>query len=118
MLATSASADSRRVWVLLASASLLASAYLLERPTATFATAWVIACALVLATHYYGALIVAPEAVWLVWVHRRRRPVVVAVAIVAVCGLALIPLAISQNGTGHASWIAHAALSRRLISYG
>ena len=33
-----------------------------------------------------------------------------AVAIVVACGLALIPLAISQNGTGHDSWIATASL--------
>ena len=37
-----------------------------------------------------------------------------AVAIVGGCGLALIPLAISQNGTGHDSWIAAAPLGLRL----
>ena len=35
-------------------------------------------------------------------------------AVIALCGLALIPLAISQNGTGHDSWIASAPLGMRL----
>ena len=46
--------------------------------------AWVIACALALATHYYAALVVVPEAIWLL-VYRTadRRPVQVAFAVVA-----------------------------------
>jgi 4-amino-4-deoxy-L-arabinose transferase-like glycosyltransferase len=107
-------ARSYAMLVLLASASLLAFAHLLERPRAAAAAAWVIASALALATHYYAVLIVIPEAAWLVWAHRHRRPVTIAVAIIALCGLALIPLAVSQNGTGHSSWIAHADLVRRI----
>jgi mannosyltransferase len=107
-------ARSYALLVLLAAASLLAFAYLLERPSPGTAAAWVIASALALATHYYAVLIVAPEAAWLLWVHRHRRPVLVAVGIIALCGLGLIPLAISQKGTGHSSWIAHAELGRRV----
>jgi hypothetical protein len=33
---------------------------------------------------------------------------------VALCGLALIPLALSQNGTGRAGWIAHSPFGRRV----
>ncbi len=40
---------------------------------------------------------VVPEAVWLLGSDRRRRSVRVAVGVVGLCGLALIPLAISQN---------------------
>jgi hypothetical protein len=36
------------------------------------------------------------------------------VAVVAMCGLALIPLALSQNSTGHDSWIAQSDLGARL----
>ena len=43
-----------------------------------------------------------------------RRPVQIAVGVVALCGLALIPLALSQNSTGHDSWIAHSPLGLRL----
>ena len=75
---------------------------------------WVVSCALALATHYFAVVAVAPQAVWLLVEHRRSRAVRWAVAVVALCGLALIPLAISQNGTGHDSWIASAALGMRL----
>ena len=68
-----------------------------------------------LANHYYALLVVVPEAVWLLLVHRRNR---------AGCGwrsrssapvgLGLLPLAISQNSTGNASWIAPIPLVPRL----
>jgi 4-amino-4-deoxy-L-arabinose transferase-like glycosyltransferase len=99
--------------LLLSAASLLAFAYVLERPTGRSAAAWVIASALALATHYYAVLAVVPEALWLVAVHRRNRAVQVAFGLIAVCGLALIPLAISQHGTGRGNWISHAPLGRR-----
>jgi hypothetical protein len=57
---------------------------------------------------------VVPEAIWLLVIHRRRRAVQVAFAVVALCGLALIPLAIGQRSTGRANWIAHAPFARRL----
>jgi hypothetical protein len=59
-------------------------------------------------------LAVAPEALWLLYVNRRSRATQVAVGVVTLCGLALIPLAISQNGTGNASWIASIPLVPRL----
>ena len=55
-----------------------------------------------------------PQAVWLLVEHRRRRAGARGGGRVALCGLALIPLAISQNGTGHDSWIASAPLGMRL----
>jgi len=73
-----------------------------------------VASALAMATHYYAILLVVPAAAWLLIVHRRRRVVQFAVGLVALCGLALIPLALSQNGTGRANWIAHAPLGRRV----
>jgi uncharacterized membrane protein len=106
-------ARSYALLVLLSAASLLAFAYVLERPTGRSAAAWVICSALALATHYYAVLAVVPEALWLLAVHRRRRAVQVSFALVALCGLALIPLAISQHGTGKGNWISHAPLGRR-----
>ncbi len=99
--------------VLLSAASLLAFAYVLERPTGRSAAAWVVCSALALATHYYAVATVVPEALWLLAVHRRDRAVQVGFGLVALCGLALIPLAISQHGTGKGNWIAHAPLGRR-----
>ena len=106
-------ARSYSLLVLLSASSLLAFAYVLERPTRRSAAAWVICSALALATHYYAVLAVVPEALWLLAVHRRSRAVQVAFGLVALCGLALIPLAISQNGTGKGNWISHAPLGRR-----
>jgi hypothetical protein len=57
---------------------------------------------------------VVPEALWLLIAHRRSRTVLTAVGLTAVCGLALIPLALSQNGTGRANWIHHAPPGRRV----
>jgi hypothetical protein len=107
-------ARSYSLLVLLTAVSLLAFAYAVARPTPRVLAAWVIASALALATHYYALLAIVPQSIWLLVVHRRARSVQVAVAAVAACGLALIPLAISQNGTGHASWIAPIPLSARL----
>ena len=106
-------ARSYALLVLLSAASLMAFAYLLERPGGRAAAAWVIASGLALATHYYAVLAVVPQALWLLAVHRRNRTVQVAFGLVALCGLALIPLAISQHGTGRGNWIAGAPLGRR-----
>ncbi len=107
-------ARSYQLLALLSALSLLAFAHARARPTPAALAAWVIACALALATHYYAALAVAPEAIWLLAGHRRRRPVQIAVAVVGLCGLGLIPLAVSQHGTGRSNWIAHAPFWRRL----
>ena len=89
--------------VLLSSVSLLAFAYARARRRRGCCVAWVVASALALATHYYAILAVVPEAVLVavgapraaVGAGRGRRSS-------ALCGLALIPLAIGQSGTGNA----------------
>jgi hypothetical protein len=106
-------ARSYAVLVLLCTLSLLAFAHARSpHPTPRWLGAWVLAASLTLATHYYGALAVAPEALWLAWVHRRDRRVLLAVAAVGAVGLALLPLALSQRP--QASWIAGWPLDRRL----
>ncbi len=107
-------ARSYEMLVFLSSLSLLAFAYARATPTPRLLAAWVIASALALATHYYAVLAVVPEAVLLLWMHRSRRAVQIAVGVVGLCGVALIPLAIGQSGTGNASWIGNAPLGRRL----
>jgi len=107
-------ARSYQLLALLAAVSLLAFAHALQRPSSRSLAAWVIASALALATHYYAVLAVVPEAIWLLAVHRRSRPVQIAFSLVALCGLGLVPLAISQHGTGRGNWIAHAPFGRRL----
>jgi 4-amino-4-deoxy-L-arabinose transferase-like glycosyltransferase len=107
-------ARSYALLVLLASATLLAALWLAAEPRPRRACVWALSAVLALATHYYAVLIVVPLAVWLVVRHRRSRPVVAAVGAVAVCGLALVPLALSQQATGNGNWIAGATLGRRL----
>jgi mannosyltransferase len=107
-------ARSYSMLVLLTAVSLLAFTYARESPTPQPLTLWVLASGLALAVHYFAAITVVPEAAWLLARHGRYRAVRVAVAIVSACGLALIPLAISQNGTGHDSWIATAPFAPRL----
>ncbi|MBV8733695.1 MAG: glycosyltransferase family 39 protein [Solirubrobacterales bacterium] len=103
--------------VLLTGLSLLTFAYALANPRGSTLAAWAVACALALATEYYAALVIVPEALWLVHTHRRDpgfRRVVTAVAVLVLWSIPLLWLAISQNGTGHASWIAPLPLSPRL----
>jgi mannosyltransferase len=107
-------ARSYSLLVALSAVSLLSLAYALERPTRATLAGWVGASALTLATHYYGILVIVPEALWLLAAHRHSRAVQVAVGGVALCGLALIPLAITQNASGNTKWIATIPLGSRL----
>ena len=106
-------ARSYSLLVLLATLSLLAFAYVrLPQPSRRQLGVWALAASLTLATHYYGVVIVVPEALWLLWVHRRDRRVLLAVTAVGAFGLALLPIAIGQRP--NASWIARWPLDQRL----
>jgi len=107
-------ARSYELLVLMSGLVLLAFAYVRETPTPRLVAAWVIASALGLATHYYALLVVVPTAALLLAAHWRKRPVQIGMVVLAICGLALLPLAISQNQTGHASWISPIPLGPRL----
>ena len=100
--------------VLLTAVSLLAFAHVRTAPSGRGMALWAVASGLALATHYYALVAVAPEAVWLLVEHRRDRRVVLGVGFVALCGLALLPLAITQHGTRRDSWIAHSPFGVRL----
>ncbi len=100
--------------VLMSALSLLAFAYARERPEPRSLVAWAAIAALALATHYYALLVVVPEAMWLLVVHRRRWRTWAAVTFVGACGLALLPLALTQQATGRTTWITGVPLARRL----
>ncbi len=100
--------------VLLTAVGLLAFVHVREAPTGRGMALWAVAGGLALATHYYALVAVVPQAVWLVVAHRRDRRVQLGVGFVVLCGLALLPLAITQNGTGRDSWIAHSPFGMRL----
>lgn len=104
--------------VLLSGMSLLAFAHLLERPGRGWAAAWAIFAGLALSTEYYAILVVVPEAIWLLYRHRRSRRVLAAVGVVALWGVALIPLIVRENQNGLSHWIARIPLARRIKQIG
>jgi len=107
-------ARSYSLLALLSATTLLTFACARERPTPRALAWWVITAVLALATHYYALLVVVPEAIWLLALHRSRRSVQLAMAVTGACGLGLMALALSQNSTGRANWIATAPLGRRV----
>lgn len=74
--------------------------------------AWALAAALALATHYFAAFVLAPQSLWLLWRHPRRRGAVAAVGALVAVGLALLPLLIAQSGNPYD--IAGTSLALRL----
>jgi 4-amino-4-deoxy-L-arabinose transferase-like glycosyltransferase len=101
--------------VLLSSLGLLAFVLLLDEPTPRWLGIWALVSGLALTTHYYTALSVVPEGIWLLWRHRRQRPVWLAIGVVAIWGLALVPQEMHQArlvpGGG---WISTIPLGTRL----
>ena len=75
---------------------------------------WAAFAALALATHYFAAFVVVPEAVLLLRMVRPRKPIFVACACVAAAGALLMPIALHQSSTQRASWIAAQPLEKRV----
>ena len=100
--------------VLFCALATLAFAYARVTPGPRLLGAWALASVLALLTHYYAVIAVVPQAAWLLYQHRHRRSVQIAIAAVVVCGLALIPLVVAQSKTGNDAWIAHSSLGLRL----
>jgi hypothetical protein len=73
---------------------------------------WAVVSALAMLAHYFAAMVVVPEAGWLLAAHRRRWAAWAAVALVGAVGVPLIPLARSQRQ--FARWISGAPLTVRL----
>jgi len=63
---------------------------------------WAVASGLALMTHYFALFFIVPEVVLLLFwsAPARRRATLTAVAAVALLGIAMLPLAIVQEGTG------------------
>lgn len=100
--------------VLMSACTLLAFAYASEEPSPRRLATWAVVSGLALASHYDAALVVVPEALWLLVVNRRRVAAWLAVAFAAACGGGLLPLLIAQSNAGNASWIKKAPLNDRL----
>jgi mannosyltransferase len=100
--------------MLLGGLSLWSFARLLNRPSGPAAAAWAVSSALALATHYFAAFLVLPEAVWLAAAPAARRRALPALACVAATAAALLPLAIHQRSLDLATFIADDSLALRL----
>jgi mannosyltransferase len=77
---------------------------------------WALLASLSLATHYFAAFLIAPQAIWLLVAANgaRRSAVARAVGAVAVAGLALAPLALRQQENHGSDWIGTIPLGGRL----
>ena len=100
--------------VLLAALTLLVLPRALERPSARNLAAWATLSALAVATHYFAAFLIVPEALWLF--HRWRARAVVPIAAVGVVALALLPMAITQAENDGARFIRGSSEISRLAS--
>jgi uncharacterized membrane protein len=87
----------------------------LRDPTGRTLIWWTVASALAIATHYFAAFIVAPEALWLVIAaHDRRRPALAIAALLAV-GAALLPLLLHQRRLDLTSFITQSSIAKRTV---
>jgi len=94
-------ARSYALFIMLGAASLYFFVRAVKRPAGRALAGWAVCSALALSTHYFSAFAIAPEACWLLWAGRRRpRGPLVAIGAVGAVGLALLPLAIHQEGSG------------------
>ncbi len=100
--------------VLASACTLLAFTYAREQPTPRRLAGWAVVSGLALASHYDTALVVVPEAVWLLVMHRRGLGSWLAVVFVAACGGGLLPVLIAQSSSGNSAWIKKAPLNDRL----
>ena len=74
---------------------------------------WATASALALCSHYFAAFLVGAEGLWLVARGWPRRAPIVAVGATVAVGLALIPLALTQEGTGRRNLFTGVPVVRR-----
>jgi mannosyltransferase len=104
--------------VLLTALSLWALALLVRRPSTKAAAGWAVVSALALASHYFAAFLVLPEAIWLAAAPASRRRTTPAVASVTLAALALLPLALHQKSLDLASFITGDSLAFRMARTG
>jgi len=107
-------ARSYALMVLLAALALVYFARSLERPSPSSLAMWALASALALSSHYFAVFLIAPQALWLLLRDESRRRAILATAAIAAVGLALIPLAVSQEGEGRRNVFTETPLASRV----
>lgn len=86
----------------------------LERPDGRALAWWALASSLALATHYFAAFTIVPQAIALALLAGRTRAWALACGAIGLTALALAPLAAEQRRGGGADWIGDISLSHRI----
>jgi mannosyltransferase len=84
-----------------------------RRPSGRRMAAFALTGSLALLCHYFAVFLLVPMALWLLRRRERWRTAAPAVGAIAIVGLALLPLLLSQGGK-HTQWIGQWALSGRI----
>jgi mannosyltransferase len=96
-----------RAYMLLAAlcgASLLWFIRARQDPSRRNLTWWAVFSSLALMTHFFAGFVIAPEVLWLLWIHRTRA-VLIASAVIAAAQAAMLPFAFIDSTHG-VQWIA------------
>ncbi|HEY4812575.1 MAG TPA: glycosyltransferase family 39 protein [Solirubrobacteraceae bacterium] len=101
------------LFVLMGAIAMLCFLRALLEPTAKRMTVFALAGALALLTHYFAVFLLIPMALLLLRNRGTRRAAAPAVGVLALVGIALLPLISAQGGHG-TQWIGHWPLSERL----
>jgi len=107
-------ARSYALMVCFATGALVYFARSLERPSPSSLALWALASALALSSHYFAAFLIAPQALWLLLRDGSRRQAVLATAAIAAVGLALVPLAVAQQGDDRRNGFTETPLASRV----
>jgi mannosyltransferase len=75
---------------------------------------WAVASALALATHYFAIFAIAPLAAWILMRRADRGRALMATGVIALAGLALLPLAADQSENPGANFIRGTSLVTRI----
>jgi mannosyltransferase len=106
-------ARSYALFVLFSAWALYFFARALRDPAPRNLALWVGASTLALCSHYFAVFPIAAEGLWLIAAIPNRRRAIIAVASTAAVGLALLPLALAQQGSGRRNAFADLPLLAR-----
>jgi mannosyltransferase len=101
------------LFVLSAAVAMLCFVRAERDPTPRAMAAFAVSAVVALLSHYFAVFLLAPMVLWLLRERSTRRACLPAVCVIALAGLALVPLISAQGGHG-TQWIGRWALSDRL----
>jgi mannosyltransferase len=107
-------ARSYALMVLFAALALVYFARSLELSSPSSLAMWALASALALSSHYFAVFLIVPQALWLLLRDGSRRRAMLATAAIAPVGLALIPLAVTQESGDRRNGFTETPLASRV----